>query len=104
VADDAVLIEQVSASNSQITAINREINREFRRIQASTAICVSDQRADSIAYSQIRCATELGISECVSGNFLEEHGKSSNSEIKQQRTPLNCGPTPCCVERITLPL
>ena len=27
--------KQVSASNSLITAINREINREFRRIQAS---------------------------------------------------------------------
>jgi hypothetical protein len=43
-ADDAVLIEQVSASNSLIIAINREINREFCRIQASSAICVSDQR------------------------------------------------------------
>ena len=44
-ADGAVLIEQVSTSNSLITAINRESNREFRRIQASGAICVSDRRA-----------------------------------------------------------
>jgi hypothetical protein len=78
-ADDAVLIEPVSASNSLIIAINREINREFRRIQASSAICVSDQRADSIAYSQIPYTTEQGISNCVLGNFLEEHGPELRS-------------------------
>src|SRR5262249_30799913 len=36
---------------------NREINREFCRIRPSTAIFVSDQDADSIAYNSLRNGT-----------------------------------------------
>src|SRR5439155_15055235 len=61
VADDAVVIEQVSASNSLINAINREINREFRRIRPSIAIFVSDRLAVSMAYKRIPYVTEQGI-------------------------------------------
>jgi len=61
VADDAVVIEQVSASNSLINAINREINREFRRIRPSIAIFVSDRLAVSMAYRRIPYVTEQGI-------------------------------------------
>jgi hypothetical protein len=52
----------------------------------TTAIYGSDQRADSITYSQIPYATEQGISKCVSGNFLEGTGKLGNL-IKQRKRP-----------------
>ena len=50
-ADDAVSCERTSL-HTKFPA-NREINREFRRIRPCTAIFVSDQRADSMAYSRI---------------------------------------------------
>ena len=51
---------------------NREFNREFCRIRPSTAIFVSDQRADSIVYSPY--ATEQGISKHVSGKIFPGTG------------------------------
>jgi hypothetical protein len=68
VAEDAVSYEPVFP-------LNREINREFRRIRPSVAIFVSDQRADSIVYGRIPCGTEQGIFKCVSGNFFRGTGK-----------------------------
>jgi hypothetical protein len=53
---------------------NREINREFCRIQPSTAIFESDQRAHSIVYSRIPCTTEQGISKRVSEKILQGTG------------------------------
>ena len=53
---------------------NRENNREFCRIWRSTEILASDQRADSIAYSGIPCATEQGISKRVSGKIFQGTG------------------------------
>jgi len=53
---------------------NREINREFCRIRPSTAIFVSDQDADSIAYSRIPYAAEQGISKDVSGKIFRGTG------------------------------
>jgi hypothetical protein len=68
VAEDAVSYEPVFP-------LNREINREFRRIRPAVAIFVSDQRADSIVYGRIPCGTEQGIFKCVSGNFFRGTGK-----------------------------
>jgi|GraSoiStandDraft_17_1057272.scaffolds.fasta_scaffold303952_2 hypothetical protein len=70
-ADDAVHCEPVSAPKFPA---NREINREFCRIRPSMAIFMSDQRADSIPYSGIPCATEQGISKRVSGKIFKEQG------------------------------
>jgi hypothetical protein len=70
-ADDAVSCEPVSATKSPA---NREINREFRKIRPSTAIFVSDQRANSRAYSRIPYATEQGIFKRVSGNVFRGTG------------------------------
>ena len=53
---------------------NRENNREFCRIWRSTVILASDQRADSIAYSGIPCATEQRISKRVSGKIFQGTG------------------------------
>jgi len=53
---------------------NREINREFRRIRPSTAIFVSDERANSMASSRIHYATEQGIFNVYQGIFFEEQG------------------------------
>src|SRR5213080_2164727 len=53
---------------------NREINREFCKIRPSAAVSVSDQRADSMASSQIPYATEQGISKAISGNFSQITG------------------------------
>jgi hypothetical protein len=75
---NCVVVEAVSCelvSRTKFPA-NREINREFRRIRRAIAIFVSDQPADSIAYSGIPYATEQGIFKCVSGNFF-----SKNREI-----------------------
>jgi hypothetical protein len=44
---------------------------------------MSDQRANSISYSQIPYAKEQGISKCVSGNFLRETGKFSQAISKR---------------------
>jgi hypothetical protein len=71
VAEDAVSCEPVSAPKFPA---NRENNREFCRIWRSTVILASDQRADSIAYSGIPCATEQGISKRVSGKIFKEQG------------------------------
>jgi hypothetical protein len=76
VADDAVSCEPVSAPNFPA---NREINREFRRIPPSTAIFVSDERADSIAYGGIPYATEQGIFRCVSGKDFQGTGNFNQS-------------------------
>src|SRR2546430_13733924 len=61
---------------------NREINREFCRIRPSIAIFVSDQRADSIAYSGIPYAMEQGIFKCVSANFFRGTGKFNPATTK----------------------
>src|SRR5260221_14275254 len=60
--------------SSRRTRYNRENNREFCRIWRSTVILASDQRADSIAYSGIPCATEQGISKRVSGKIFQGTG------------------------------
>src|SRR5262245_41822267 len=70
-ADDAVSCEL--GLHTKFPA-NREINREFCRIRPSTAIFVSDQDADSIAYSRIPYATEQGISKDVSGKIFRKTG------------------------------
>jgi hypothetical protein len=71
VAEDAVRCELVSAIKFPA---NREINREFCWIWPSTAIFVSSQRADSIAYSGIPYTTEQGISKDVSGKIFQGTG------------------------------
>jgi hypothetical protein len=68
---DAVGCEPASASKFPD---NRENNREFCRIRPSTAIFMSDQRADSMPYSGIPYATEQGIFKRVSGNFFRGTG------------------------------
>jgi hypothetical protein len=65
---------------------NREINREFFRIRPFTAIFVSDQPADSIAYSRIPYATKQGIFRDISGKFFEETGKF-NRAVEQTAKP-----------------
>ena len=68
---DAAWIEPVSTAKFPA---NRENNREFCRIRPSTAIFMSDQRADSMPYSGIPYATEQGIFKRVSGNFFRRTG------------------------------
>jgi hypothetical protein len=69
---------------------NREINREFRKIGPSIAVCVSDRRADPMTYSGIPHATEQGIFKCVSGNFFRGTGNSiggSSETCRNLKTP-----------------
>src|SRR5262245_35386431 len=63
---------------------NRENNREFRKIRTSNTIFVSDQRADSTAYSQIPYAKEQGIFKYVSGNFFRGTGKFNQAAEEQE--------------------
>jgi hypothetical protein len=89
VADDAVSCEPVSAFRFPA---NREINREFCKIGSIRRNFVSDQRAHSMPYSGIPCATEQGIFKCVSGNFFRGTGKFN--QVRARRC--NCSPTPSC--------
>ena len=63
---------------------NRENNREFCKIRTSNTIFVSDQRADSTAYSQIPYAKEQGIFKYVSGNFFRGTGKFNQAAEEQE--------------------
>jgi hypothetical protein len=84
-AEDAVSYEPVSATK---IPLNREINREFRRIRPSVAIFLSDQRTDSIVYGRVPCGTEQGIFKCVSGNFFRGTGKFLQSRSQGGATSL----------------
>jgi hypothetical protein len=83
--DQTAWLRMQSATNQSPQTLNREINREFRRIRPSVAIFVSDQRADSIVYGRIPCGTEQGIFKCVSGNFFRGTGKF-NLQINSSRS------------------
>jgi hypothetical protein len=72
---------QSDANSSLHQPANREINREFCPIRPFTAIFVSDQRADSMAYSGIPYVTEQGISKDVSGKILSRNRESGNLRI-----------------------
>ncbi len=63
---------------------NRENNREFCRIRPSTAIFMSDQRADSMPCSGIPYATEQGIFKRVSGNFSRITGNLEIFEFRKR--------------------
>src|SRR5712671_2999185 len=67
-AEDAVSCEPVSAPNSLLTG---KLTGNFAESGPSTAILESDQRAHSIVYSRIPCATEQGISKHVSGKIFQ---------------------------------
>ena len=68
---DAVAFEPVSAL--QFPA-NREINREFHRIRAFSAILKADTCVNSEAYSKIPYSTEQGIFAKEQGIFAREQG------------------------------
>jgi hypothetical protein len=68
---------------------------ELVEIPLSTAIFMSDQRADSIAYSRIPYATEQGIFRDVSGKFFQETGNliEQHSETAEPAsTPMSAVP------------
>jgi hypothetical protein len=71
---------QSDANSSLHQPANREINREFCLIRPFTAIFVSDQRADSMAYSGIPYVTEQGISKDVSGKILSRNRESASPQ------------------------
>jgi hypothetical protein len=68
---DAVAVEPVSTREFPV---NREINREFRRIRPLGAILKADTRANSEACSEIPYAAEQGIFAKEQGICTREQG------------------------------
>ena len=82
VAADAVGFEPVSTAKFPA---NREKNREFCDFWSESGILAPSQRANSIGYREIPCATEQGIFPAEQGNNFKEQGFSSAKKGARRR-------------------